>query len=57
VDGTRATLFVELAGGISVTLSFDCAPRSWTCSCAAAGCFSSSGFFLLLGGTEDLEDE
>lgn len=49
---------MELASGISVTLSRDLVSFSGPWSCAAAFCSSSfTGFFLSLGGIEDLEDE
>jgi hypothetical protein len=55
VAGTWGTLLVELARGPSITLSSGFTPGSWPDSCMAA--LRSSSFFLLLGGTEDLEEE
>jgi len=58
VAGTGGTLFVEAAMGMSAALSSGFAPVSCPWSCVAAFCSKSSvGFFLLLGGIEDLEDE
>jgi hypothetical protein len=49
---------MEVASGISVTVSLGFAWVSWPCSCVAAFCSNSSAdFFLLLGGIDDLEDE
>jgi hypothetical protein len=51
-------LSAELANGIFFTSSKDSAPVFESWSCVGAFCSSSStGFFLLLGGIEDLEDE